>query len=119
MQDRSILEKAYSSPVPSVQQIEASTNWDRLPNEKFPAEYVRHLFSESERETWINELIEAYEDEDNDDESYASSDVLGRFVKEYFSRRDSDENKPSRMLSHNEVRKVLHTWADSLRGFDS
>jgi len=92
-------------------------NWTRVPAEKFPAEYVRHLFTEPERAIWINELIEAYEDEEQDEESYASSDVLDRFVKEYFCRRNSDENKPSRMLSHNEVRNVLRTWADSLRGF--
>lgn len=91
--------------------------WDNVTDEKFPVEYIRYLFDEETRKTWIKNLVRAYKEEEDDDNSYATSDVLEGFVQEYSRRYAKDENKPSRKLEWNQVRRVLSTWADSVRGF--
>jgi len=84
-------------------------NWLKVPADKKLPTYIQTIMEQDFRAFWISKYNTAEEDD--------KFDVLNQFADDVICRHKADENKPFKLTDKIEIRKVLRTWADSVRGF--
>lgn len=106
-----LLQEAYAQDVPKVHSGPVEIDWDLIPRDLRLTTYVQMLMPEDFRAFWISKYNSA--DDDN------RFDVLTEFAKDIICRHKDNPDKPFQLTDINDIRKVLRTWADSVRGFKS
>lgn len=106
-----LLKDAYDLDVPKVSSESGRVDWLKIPEEKKLAAYIQLLMPEDFRAFWISKYNTADEDD--------RFDILTEFAKDVICRHKDNPDKPFQLTDLNEIRKVLRSWSDSARGFDS
>lgn len=88
----------------------AEINWLKVPEEKKLSMYIQTIMEEDFRAFWISKYNSAKEE----DRFSVTTDFADKVIELY----KQDPNKPIKLTEKPSIRKVLETWADSVRGFE-